>query len=81
MLRLTLPHQNGPIAMAWSDTFPGILKENDVPLISCVPGNVLASLIKGVTADNYFLSVNATREDEALGTVTGAYTQTSPPLR
>jgi sulfopyruvate decarboxylase TPP-binding subunit len=59
--------------MAWSDTFPGILKENDVRLISCVPDNVLTLLIKGVTADIYFLSVDATREDEAFGTVTGAY--------
>jgi len=73
MLRVTLPHQNGPKAMAWSDTFLGILKENDVRLISFVPVNVLTPLIKGVTAYNYFLSVNATREDETLGTVTGAY--------
>ena len=30
-------------------------------------------LIKGVMADNYFMPVNATREDEALGTVAGAW--------
>jgi sulfopyruvate decarboxylase alpha subunit len=59
--------------MTWSDAFLGILKDNDVRLISYVPDNVLTPLIKGVTADNYFLSVNATREDEAIGTVTGAY--------
>jgi hypothetical protein len=47
MLRVTLPHQNGPKAMAWSDTFLGILKENDVRLISFVPVNVLTPLIKG----------------------------------
>ena len=61
------------IAMTWSDTFLGILKENDIRLISYVPDNVLTPLIRGVTADNYFLPVNATREDEALATVTGAY--------
>jgi len=49
------------------------LKDNDVRLISCVPDNVLTPLIKRVTADNYFLSVNATREEEAIGTVAGAY--------
>jgi sulfopyruvate decarboxylase alpha subunit len=59
--------------MTWSDTFLGILKDNDVRLISYVPDNVLTPLLKGVTADNYFLSVGATREDEAVGTVTGAY--------
>jgi hypothetical protein len=31
-----------------------------------VADNVLAPLINGVTADNYFLSVGATREDEAV---------------
>ena len=30
-------------------------------------------LIKGVTADNYFLSVGAAREDEAVGMMTGAH--------
>ncbi|MGA8324190.1 MAG: decarboxylase [Xanthobacteraceae bacterium] len=59
--------------MTWSDKFLGILKDNDVRLISYVPDNVLTPLLKGVTADNYFLSACATREDEAIGTVAGAY--------
>jgi sulfopyruvate decarboxylase TPP-binding subunit len=59
--------------MTWSDTFLGVLKDNDVRLVSYVPDNVLTPLLKGVTTDNYFLSVGATREDEAIGTVTGAY--------
>jgi sulfopyruvate decarboxylase alpha subunit len=59
--------------MTWSDTFLGILKDNDVRLVSYVPDNVLTPLLKGVTTDNYFLPVGATREDEAIGTVTGAY--------
>jgi len=53
--------------MTSSDTFLGILKDNDVRLVSYVPGNVLTPLLKGVTTDNYFLSVCATREDEAIG--------------
>ncbi len=59
--------------MSWSDRFLTILKDNDVRLISYVPDNVLTPLLKGVNSDNYFLSVCATREDEAIGTVTGAY--------
>jgi len=35
------------IAMTWSDTFLGILKDNDVRLISYVPDNVLTPLLKG----------------------------------
>jgi len=41
--------------MTWSETFLAALKDNDVRLISYVPDNVLTPLIKGVTADNYFL--------------------------
>jgi sulfopyruvate decarboxylase TPP-binding subunit len=51
--------------MNWSDTLLRILKDNDVRLITQVPDNVLTPLIAGVGADNYFLPVVATREDEA----------------
>ncbi len=57
--------------MGWSDTFVQTLKNNDVRFITYVPDNVLTPLIKGVTSDNYFISVNATREDEAIGTSRG----------
>jgi sulfopyruvate decarboxylase TPP-binding subunit len=59
--------------MSWSETFLKLLKDNDVRLITYVPDNVLTPLIAGVNADNYFLPVAATREDEAIGTVSGAY--------
>jgi sulfopyruvate decarboxylase TPP-binding subunit len=59
--------------MTWSETFLDVFKKNDVRFISYVPDNVLTPLIKGVTSDNYFISVNATREDEAMGMVAGAY--------
>jgi len=59
--------------MTWSDTFLRVLKENDIRLVSYVPDNVLTPLIGGAAADNYFMSVVATREDEALGTLAGAY--------
>jgi sulfopyruvate decarboxylase alpha subunit len=59
--------------MTWADRFLYTLKENDVGLVTYVPDNVLAPLISGATADNYFVSVVATREDEAVGTLAGAY--------
>ena len=43
--------------MTWFDTFLRILKDNDVRLIAYVPDNVLTPLVKGVGADNYFLSL------------------------
>ena len=57
--------------MSWSDIFLKSLKDNDVRLVTYVPDNVLTPLIAGAAADNYFMSVNATREDEALGLGTG----------
>ena len=63
--------------MTWSDTFLDVLKKNDVRFISYVPDNVLTPLIKGVTSDNYFLPVNATREDEAIGVIGVVMMQTS----
>jgi len=59
--------------MTWSDTFLDAFKKNDVRFIGYVPDDVLTPLIKGVTADSYFVSVNATREDEAMGMVAGAW--------
>ena len=59
--------------MAWSDTFLKVLKDNDVRLVGYVPDNVLTPLLKGVTSDNYFHSVCTTREDEAIGVVSGAW--------
>jgi sulfopyruvate decarboxylase alpha subunit len=59
--------------MSWSDIFLKVLKDNDVRLVTYVPDNVLTPLIKGVTSDNYFMSANATREDEAIGMVAGAW--------
>ncbi|MGP0093798.1 MAG: decarboxylase [Xanthobacteraceae bacterium] len=59
--------------MSWSEVFLDTLKDNDVRLVTYVPDNVLTPLIKGAVADNYFISVGATREDEALGLVTGAW--------
>jgi hypothetical protein len=48
-----------------------VVSGDDLPVSAC--WGYRPSLIKGATADNCFLTVNATREDEALGTVTGAW--------
>jgi len=59
--------------MTWSETFLGLLKDNDVRLIGYVPDNVLTPLIAGVAIDNSFRPLCATREDEAIGAIAGAY--------
>ena len=38
-----------------------------------MPDNVLTPLLKGVASDNYFMSICATREDEAIGMAAGAW--------
>ena len=58
--------------MSWSDSFLRTLNETDVRLVTYVPDNVLTPLISGAAADNYFMSIGATREDEAVGTLAGA---------
>ena len=59
--------------MAWAETFLKVLKDNDIRLVPYVPDNVLTPLIKGVTSDNFFQPVCATREDEAIGMAAGAW--------
>jgi len=59
--------------MSWSQVLLDTLKENDVRLVTYVPDNVLTPLIKGAATDNYFMSLCATREDEAVGVVAGAW--------
>ena len=59
--------------MSWSEVLLDTLKENDVRLVTYVPDNVLTPLIKGAADDNYFISLCATREDEAVGIVAGAW--------
>ena len=59
--------------MAWSDTLFQVLKDNEIRLVSYVPDGVLPPLLDRVTSDNTFRSVCATREDEAVGIVAGAW--------
>jgi len=49
------------------------LKSNNVRLITYVPDKVLTPLIKALHADDFFTTFATTREEEALGIVTGAW--------
>lgn len=57
----------------WYETILERLKANDVKLIVYVPDRVLTPLIKALHADSYFTVFPCTREEEAIGVVSGAY--------
>jgi sulfopyruvate decarboxylase alpha subunit len=58
---------------AWHDVVLATLKGNDVRLVVYVPDRVLTPLIQALEADAYFTCFACTREEEALGIVTGAW--------
>jgi len=60
-------------ASAWHEIVVATLKANDVRLIVYVPDRVFTPLIKAIHADTFFTAFPATREEEALGIVTGAW--------
>jgi sulfopyruvate decarboxylase alpha subunit len=57
----------------WYEVVLATLKANDVKLIVYVPDRVLTPLIKALEADPLFTVFPATREEEALGIITGAW--------
>ncbi|MDP2296509.1 MAG: thiamine pyrophosphate-binding protein [Pseudolabrys sp.] len=57
----------------WYEIVLETLKANDVKLVVYVPDKVFTPLIKAVHADPYFIAFTATREEEAVGIVTGAW--------
>jgi len=57
----------------WYDIVLATLKANDVKLVVYVPDRVFTPLIKGIHADPFFNAFAATREEEALGIITGAW--------
>jgi sulfopyruvate decarboxylase TPP-binding subunit len=59
--------------MTWSEIVLAALKNNGVRFAAFVPDNILTPLIAGAAADRDFVSVGATREDEAVAAATGAY--------
>lgn len=57
----------------WHETVLAALKVNDVKLAVYVPDRILTPLIKALHGDAFFTTFAATREEEALGIVTGAW--------
>ena len=60
-------------AGTWHDVIQATLKANGVKLAVYVPDRVFTPLIKSLHADKDFITFAATREEEALGIVTGAW--------
>jgi sulfopyruvate decarboxylase alpha subunit len=60
-------------ADAWYDIVLASLKANDVRLVVYVPDRVFTPLIEALHADAFFTTFAATREEEALGIITGAW--------
>jgi sulfopyruvate decarboxylase TPP-binding subunit len=60
-------------AQAWHEIVLAALKANDVRLAVYVPDRVFTPLIAALHADNFFTTFAATREEEALGILTGAW--------
>jgi sulfopyruvate decarboxylase alpha subunit len=58
---------------SWHEVVLATLKANDVRLVVYVPDRVFTPLIKSIHADKFFTTFAATREEEALGIVTGAW--------
>jgi sulfopyruvate decarboxylase alpha subunit len=58
---------------AWYEIVRDTLKRNEVKLITYVPDRVLTPLIKAIHADSYFNAFSTTREEEAVGIVSGAW--------
>ena len=58
---------------AWHETVLATLKSNDVKLVVYVPDRVFTPLIKAIHGDEFFTVFAATREEEALGIVSGAW--------
>jgi sulfopyruvate decarboxylase alpha subunit len=60
-------------ATTWHEVVRASLKANDVKLVVYVPDRVFTPLIEALHADTYFTTFAATREEEALGIITGAW--------
>lgn len=57
----------------WQETVIRVLKANEIKLVTYVPDNVIAPLLRLLHADPYFTVLCPAREEEAVAIVTGAY--------
>jgi sulfopyruvate decarboxylase alpha subunit len=60
-------------AATWHEIVLASLKSNNIKLVTYVPDRVFTPLIKALHADAYFTTFPCTREEEAVGIVTGAW--------
>src|ERR1700690_42091 len=60
-------------AVTWHEIVLATLKSNNVKVIIYVPDKVFTPLIKALHDDPFFTVFATTREDEAIGIVTGAW--------
>jgi sulfopyruvate decarboxylase alpha subunit len=57
----------------WHGIVLDVLKRHDVRLVTYVPDNVLRPVIEAVHNDGFFTAFATTREEEAVGIVSGAW--------
>ena len=62
-----------PKLKPWYEIVLATLKANDVRLAVYVPDRVMTPLIKALHADPFFTTFACTREEEALGVISGAW--------
>jgi sulfopyruvate decarboxylase alpha subunit len=65
--------QSRPQVRPWHTIVHAALKDNDVRLVTYVPDKVLTPLIAAIEADDTLTSFATTREEEAVGILTGAW--------
>ena len=61
------------IAEPWHATLQAAFRATGLSLFAYVPDRVLTPLIRGIEADPFFTVLAATREEEAVGVLCGAY--------
>jgi sulfopyruvate decarboxylase alpha subunit len=65
--------KNKEFHSGWHDIVIGVLKRNEIRLVTYVPDKVLTPLIDAAHSDPYFITFVSTREEEAIGIVCGAW--------
>jgi sulfopyruvate decarboxylase alpha subunit len=58
---------------SWHEVVVQTLKHNDIRLVPYVPDRVLTPLIRAIHADPFFTAFPTTREEEAVGILSGAW--------
>jgi len=57
----------------WERELVSTLKENGIELIAYLPGTAIDGIIKLAERDDFFTSIRVTREEQAIGIVSGAW--------